>query len=301
MPQPSHLIIIKPIYDDQSLPSYVDMLAMANHYEPIHLLTQHIQNGIPRKDAQLSRPLHSVIYERITALCNADLLKLYGASQHRFAEVITSPSNQLLTLKVRGHELSLIASDRRTKAFVSDQSGQYCPSCLRDQPYHRVQWWVAAVTACLKHQCLLVDYCPGCSYPVSIQAITVGHCSKCGFDLREAKAISVTGDEAGLLAQQIIQGLFGFAEMPLAGTLLPQLSRAAIYHSLQKLHMSMISTRFEWAWLNIANEELSTALVRPPLIHNQRVIPRSYVYLSVAVRAILNWPVEFYEILNTQK
>jgi TniQ len=75
---------------------------------------------------------------------------------------------------------------------------QYCPECLSEdkEPYFRRRWRLAFITICEKHCTLLRDRCPKCGAPVSyhrvrIDAASVTLCSKCGFDLRQAKPMIV--------------------------------------------------------------------------------------------------------------
>jgi len=68
---------------------------------------------------------------------------------------------------------------------------QYCPLCLKEDAYFRIQWRLAWHTCCTRHRVLLLDSCPHCSMPIEPhlleaqqQSITV--CSNCLRDLQDA-------------------------------------------------------------------------------------------------------------------
>jgi excisionase family DNA binding protein len=58
-----------------------------------------------------------------------------------------------------------------------------CPGCLRESPYARKVWEIAALTACPIHKNLLLDECPHCKKRISWSRESVSKC-KCSFDWR---------------------------------------------------------------------------------------------------------------------
>jgi hypothetical protein len=74
---------------------------------------------------------------------------------------------------------------------------QFCPICLQldSTPYYRRPWRLALYAMCERHQCVMQEYCPSCSAPVSYHRHGIGRrkaipeqalrlCHRCGFDLR---------------------------------------------------------------------------------------------------------------------
>lgn len=57
-----------------------------------------------------------------------------------------------------------------------------CPHCLADEPYLRVSWEHAYVTACTRHQVRLVDRCPSCRCALDPQRESLTKCA-CGEEL----------------------------------------------------------------------------------------------------------------------
>ncbi|MCC7362714.1 MAG: TniQ family protein [Anaerolineales bacterium] len=83
-----------------------------------------------------------------------------------------------------------------------------CPRCLQADPYVRLAWRLAAVTACCEHGCLLQSHCPDCGRPLSAADPSEQHlrCVACAADLRR---LPVVPAPATLLAAQarLVMGL----------------------------------------------------------------------------------------------
>jgi hypothetical protein len=94
----------------------------------------------------------------------------------------------------------------------------YCPDCLRQDgvPYFRRTWRVAFVTTCLIHKRQLVDSCPHCDAPVSIDrwdksindfgiGHPITHCQRCRKDRTVASTGGIVEDEVFLEFQWILE------------------------------------------------------------------------------------------------
>ena len=79
---------------------------------------------------------------------------------------------------------------------------RFCPYCLREQEYFRKKWRLAFSTACTKHRVFLLDRCPECGEPLTIQKWRDDkesfHCWKCGFEFKEAEAEKIPKESKGL-------------------------------------------------------------------------------------------------------
>jgi hypothetical protein len=99
----------------------------------------------------------------------------------------------LSKLKVVLEESEPIVSDGFTDTSMSRYAGHFiplqnylnriaprvCPECLAENDFCRVTWDFSSVTACPKHERLLVDQCPGCMKAISWQRPGVDIC-QCG-------------------------------------------------------------------------------------------------------------------------
>lgn len=85
-----------------------------------------------------------------------------------------------MSVRVHGHAMSVDLA-----GFSVRQS---CPACLREQPYHRAIWLIAALPVCAKHGTPLLRACPQCGEPLRWLGRGVERCNSpaCGIDLREA-------------------------------------------------------------------------------------------------------------------
>jgi len=103
---------------------------------------------------------------------------------------------------------------------------QYCPLCLCEdkEPYFRRRWRLAHITHCDKHQCLLVDRCSRCGYPVNFHRLEPSHealpiCPRCEGDLRDGPVIQQTHDLVALRAQKKFDHILyqGWVSIPTFG------------------------------------------------------------------------------------
>lgn len=81
---------------------------------------------------------------------------------------------------------------------------RFCPYCLRESEHFRKKWRLTFSTACVKHKVFLLDRCPECGEPLTIQKWRNDklnfHCWKCGFEFREAEAEKVPEESKGIEA-----------------------------------------------------------------------------------------------------
>lgn len=58
----------------------------------------------------------------------------------------------------------------------------YCPLCLKENNYFRINWQMKTAFTCLKHKVWLKDICPSCKEPIKYNASLLGKCP-CGMVL----------------------------------------------------------------------------------------------------------------------
>ena len=101
--------------------------------------------------------------------------------------------------------------------FQRAQSSPVCPLCLGAQPYLKMAWSHDLLTACTEHGTRLIDQCPNCSTPLSLQRGKVDLCENCGFHL--ACAPSVPADESELAISALLSSTVHPARRLLPGEL----------------------------------------------------------------------------------
>ncbi|MBI5641160.1 MAG: TniQ family protein [Nitrospirae bacterium] len=83
---------------------------------------------------------------------------------------------------------------------------RFCPKCLQKdaEPYFRRKWRLSFSTACVTHNCFLLDRCPYCGTPVTLCRSFLGKvfpvCSRCRLDFRTANSEDVDQGSYGLEA-----------------------------------------------------------------------------------------------------
>ncbi|WP_068792295.1 TniQ family protein [Brevibacillus laterosporus] len=80
---------------------------------------------------------------------------------------------------------SLYNLDYLNKKQVIIQNGlnqkisRYCPLCIKEKKYHRVQWFLAPVFICCKHDVILREKCMVCLKKTNVVEIVSDRCSNC--------------------------------------------------------------------------------------------------------------------------
>lgn len=70
--------------------------------------------------------------------------------------------------------------------FIPVGRSAVCPHCLAEEGFLRAAWDNVLVTSCVKHGNLLVDRCPACEMPLTLERASVGFCD-CGQHLSKIK------------------------------------------------------------------------------------------------------------------
>src|SRR5688572_5849114 len=93
---------------DASLEGYIEELALANGYR----LTNWLRGYIRGKSTYVRIPLGSStkpeVYERLSEIAQVPIHRLYQASSHRFAEILTPPETDLQTFTLEGNLVPIL-------------------------------------------------------------------------------------------------------------------------------------------------------------------------------------------------
>jgi excisionase family DNA binding protein len=295
---PSPLLQRTSLLPDESLPSLLARLTRLNYYDAPTLLQHLCCEGLGSRE-HLGRPSNVATFERLAALTAIDSGTLYAASAHRFAPLLTPPDIEVESVTLPGSQAVPLLTQRLAIRHLRPESAaQFCPDCLKESPYHRLTWMATAISACLKHGCLLVEVCPQCRAKVSVQAIAGGKCGRCEANLASARSMQVREDAFGLFSQSVIQMWAGGASKPddLWLGVLPQQPPSVLYHLVDGLRIVISSVGTHWEYLHQMPEDpqvlsLHDLATKPTPAHRYR----SY---ATAFKAIISWPRYFFEFLG---
>lgn len=289
------------LLDGESLPSFLYRMATANHYQPFTLFKGLLQDWIDQQgvDDRCTSPKTMQAFEVIASLCGEDSADaIFLSTVQRFSSVILPLKDQILsTSSIDSKSESLLRPEVIRNHFRPDNMAVFCPGCLKERLYHRLSWSLLAHTACTKHKCLLVDRCQTCQSRLRIEDIVSGRCPKCDFDLLGTQTVDLTIDELGLEIQQLLLSLFfeSFYTGALKGV--PKVSSYVLYslfYGLRSYIQSRTSNKFIHSF---PGEKRFTRL--PKGTSKKAInIELQYKINVTAVKALLDWPINFYEFLD---
>jgi len=301
VPQPM-LLGRTPRQPGESLPSLMIRLALLNYEDSPGILPRILREGIggqPFLRDQVMFPRRAMMFQRIASFTGVNISEIYARSNHHFAEVLTPPEQTIELEEIAGGAPApLLAHPLAAKQLRPVHAGQFCPVCLKEAAYHRLVWVPLAVSACLKHRCLLMNHCQRCGRAVSIQDIVQTRCGRCGGHLVETELIPLEND-AGLPFQHILQSWFMENIIPDGPHLLPQKSPRVLYRVVDGLQWA---TRMlegsEWPYLHHIE-------AGPPMgqIKSQRTLTpiANYCLYATAGKGIMNWPEGFHQFLDAYR
>ena len=172
-------------------------------------------------------------------------------------------------VKIFGHVIS--------KHALTIRKPKFCPECLREKPYSRQIWDLAAYTTCAKHRVQLVDTCPRCQQAISWFRPLITRCS-CGFDLTQCNSVSV--EQTSMPAFELIHNLFyGLPSddiTPLNKLTFPKL-------------LSLID--FMAAQTQVVRNTKEQYLAKQTLQNAHQLVISSYEIFQ-------NWPINFHKFLS---
>jgi transcriptional regulator with XRE-family HTH domain len=81
---------------------------------------------------------------------------------------------------------------------------RFCPACLREAPYYRLDWRFLTLPGCHHHQCNLLDCCWHChqTIPLLSHDLVMARCPHCHADLSAGQACDLTATEYTLTQQR---------------------------------------------------------------------------------------------------
>lgn len=289
---------------DEFLLSLVDRLSYLNDYSPPAMLERLIREDLRRPGRisdGLEFPVRTETYNKLAALTIIDPLTLYKSTSHRFAPLLTPPPNIVRSLQLPCNvSVPRLPIARGFVQIRQQRYAQFCPLCLKDDTYHRLHWIPVAISACLRHRCLLVDRCQACGADISVHAVVRAQCRRCRADLTKVDAFSVVDDDEGLRAQRIIQAWFMENASP-GGASLPEQLPAVLYRIVDGLQYCIGSLN-DWGWPylhRIEPKQPTAATITQYGDAGQRsTVYENYRLYTTAFRGLMDWPNSFYDFLE---
>lgn len=77
--------------------------------------------------------------------------------------------------------------------YFVPQKLRFCPLCIRDYGYFKINWRYKTSIACIEHGVWLHDLCPSCDNVISTRSSKIRECA-CGADITEADVENVSDD-----------------------------------------------------------------------------------------------------------
>ena len=295
----------------ESLLSLLTRLTRLNRYGSVGTLKQWCLKGM---EGSVERPFEEKAFEKIAALTKLSWEAMYEATAHHFARALIPPGTKAATLEFpSGEERPLLPSGIAFEQLRPASSGQFCPRCLEESVYHRVAWMPVAASVCLEHGCMLLDRCPDCWQPVTVQDIAEAYCARCGCDLVEGRSQPIAGDTWGQFSQQVIQDWLEIAPMPddAQPHSLPDQPPAVLYHVLDGLRQSISGVRADWRYLHHIPRDPQYRSLGPDgrvpyegadglsLSFDRTLTPEeSYCLYTTAFKGLVDWPRGFHQFLR---
>ncbi|MHB1697429.1 MAG: TniQ family protein [bacterium] len=192
---------------DELLSSWLVRTAYMHHTDPTTFLN-------------LNFPEHGrKLWERdLDLFCDGNLTK-------KLAEKTGFPEETIYRMTLKSYEgrlaqeiypnnrnVFIIPTYRRSRN-IRHHAQRMCPLCLKDdkQPYLRKKWRLFFSTACIKHNCFLIDKCPECGAPFMVNKRLYDedfpHCRKCGFSFKAAEPEFIDSGSYGLKAIKTLYGI----------------------------------------------------------------------------------------------
>src|SRR5581483_6970006 len=281
---------------DESLPSFLRRLTELNLYESHIILRDLILEELkdsktPRDNLEL--PTKSTTYEKLTALTGLDASSLYMATLHRFALILTPPPESVSYLQLSsGHTFPGFPKGYIRKLLRFQKTVQFCPQCLKEKAYYTLRWSPIAISACLRHQCILVDRCQGCNHSISLVDLINKTCNKCKLNLTQTETISIANDKLGLLAQNVIQSWFMTNATPtFASSMLPNATGAVLYKIIEDLRSSLEKIGNRYGLYLQGSCEKEPMALSYNFEGNEVMTPyESYQLYTTAFKGLIDWP-----------
>ena len=286
----------------ESLPSLVIRAAADNGYHSATMITWLCHDRLSYQDS-ITRPKKSQTYTVLENLIRIAAEDLYAASVHRFATTMMPPTSTPQAVMLPAGQKVPVMSNAFLRAQAWPESdAQFCPLCLQEAAYHRLEWMPLAISMCLTHQCLLVRGCPQCHTALAITDIVETRCSTCDLDLTTVFTPNLAADSPGILAQTLIQAWLGIHPAPESGSCgsLPMQPSPVLYRLLEGFRKTIMRVNHSWPQLHQPPSGTFPDLF--PCTSKRDITPaKSYILYTTAFQGLVDWPNGFHAFLDVYR
>jgi hypothetical protein len=286
-----------PLEPDESLPSLLARLQVANYYASPRAMADICRPHLPSGE-NLHLPHLAETWPVLSEVTRLPPADLYHASFHPYATALALPWETVSHVSLPDGEQVPLLSARMRRLFLRPlQDAQYCPACLADGRYHRRQWWNLLAAICPQHACLLQRGCPHCQQKLPVAAIVTGQCPSCAGDLTAAPFVSVSHDNWGLWVHRQLHAWWGdtpASALPNQVTI-PNQTTSVLLEVLRGLVTAAAKLPEEQLHMIPHVVHLSS--------HPHELPPPVRVYQTYAtvMKALVNWPQGFHDFLATYR
>ena len=208
-------------YEDESLESYLLRLSSANFLESYQLLSGSIREWLWENDRDAAGAFPLALSQ--VNVYHAKQSSSFRIRAIRLVEALTDLERlPLLKLAILnssdkyGNGLSTVVRNGVfiPRCFLRSEGIPICPHCLSESSYIRQHWHFLHYSACVEHECALLERCPACKATLNyLDHEQIETCS-CGFELKTAVVESANDDSLKL--SQIVVGRISNTENALA-------------------------------------------------------------------------------------
>jgi predicted site-specific integrase-resolvase len=293
------------LFEGESIYSFIIRLAIINGYDSPRTIYNLINNSREGNSYNIFDRSNEGI-RILSDISGISENRLLAASVLRFTRV----SRQLLKSKdsadSNGSSKELFEKQVKYKLNPFNRA-KYCPNCISEKTYHRLEWIPTYVYSCTKHKRLLIDRCPQCKDFISINSVTNGFCKRCGKDLSYGMSNSIDDDSSTLLYQSILKYYLNLSDKPddIALLRLPSCQTEVLLRTIDGIIQSIKTSQEDWFELFCFNERYDG-----PKSHQyidfrdqswKEKIPSpmgSYLLSFIAFHALSLWPQGFNDFLR---
>lgn len=200
------LPITMPLEPEEWLSSYLLRLVWRNRYRSVHSIHRHVAG--PRYTVKWFRDLGTLTQQDPELLIRSSKAFLLSGLDPALDKADLSVNH------VDAYSVHDTALRRRLLRLPSSLS--YCPDCLGQSSYARLNWLPRVSVVCVIHERLLRSSCPHCEAPVSLMAVAFGMCRGCFGSLSSAGIDRAKIEREVLDSQRILQSWCGPRDSVLA-------------------------------------------------------------------------------------
>lgn len=266
-------------YDNESLGSIVERLKIANYYESSWF------NGVIGTSGRDNPSIHfrNRKLERLSDLSLIPVDSLYGMTIHSLGMSIFP--NTWLKFE---DEYGFVRRECCRAHITNDD--KFCPLCVVEECRHLLPWHFSLVSACSKHNVLLVDKCSVCGGKLKVSEIISGQ-HECGSNLLQEIPQSISDNAENVEAVRFVSYLVGLIPEYIG----PDQRENPIFELPPPLLYSLVTT------LNkalIKFEAPISPIITPGEIINVNSAENINRVTVISMKLLSDWPKNFYDFIR---